>query len=893
MIGTTVSHYRIVAELGRGGMGIVYRAEDTKLNRQVALKFLPQHGLITEEQRARFTQEARTAATLNHPNICTIHSIEEGESGQFIVMEFVEGQTLRDRVSAGGLKLTDALDYGIQIAEALQEAHAKGIVHRDIKSENIIITPARRAKVMDFGLAKLRGAMKLTRTSSTIGTLAYMSPEQIQGEEVDTRADLFSFGVVLYEMLTGRMPFRGEHEAAMVYSIVNEEAEPLANYLVDAPAGLSQVIEKALEKDPAERYQSAADLAVDLKRLRRESGRVSRIGKKPVAPAQREGSETPVGSVTEPADTSPTTPVGAHRSVTLPVMGGLILAGVVLGMGLYGFLLSPSSEPLLRARFEQLTDLPGMEASPDISPDGSFIAYAKPGPGGKSDIFWQRTGGGTPLNLTEGSGTDNWAPAFSADGAQIAFRSERGGGGVFIMGATGESVRRLTDFGHNPAWAPDGKRIVVGTEGIRGPLDRGTISQLWIVDVTSGESTKIFNGDAVQPDWSPGGERIAFWGLPYGSGQRDLWTIDAEGGEPVRVTDDIHTDWCPKWSPDGRWLLFTSDRGGTMNLWRVPIDEASGRVEGDPQPVTAPAVLTGSFDIAGDGANLVFESISIRSAIRAVGFDSQREAFVGLPVPVTRGSRFVVTPQVSPDGKWIAVRSGFSPEDLFLAAVDGSQMRRLTNDIDKDRGPVWTPDGGHVVFYSSRGGRYEIWWIRPDGSGLEQLTDTPSQSLVWAPLVHPDGKRLFFIGDSGTTVTDLEPVSGQKSYVALPRLPEEDLEFTHHSISPDGLWLAGHRKRPDDTSVPGIVVYSIEKQSYTPLTNSGFDPVWLPDSRRLLFADEQGLGLVDRQTRRVKRLTIPGVDPQTLRSFTLAADGKLLFTSEIAVESDLWQAIMR
>ena len=595
----------------------------------------------------------------------------------------------------------------------------------------------------------------------------------------------------------------------------------------------------------------------------------------------------------EQAQTSLGSPGGFRRSLPVSLMGGLILAGVVLGMVLYRFLLGPSPEPVLRARFEQLTDLPGREASPDISPDGSFIAYAKPGPGGKSDIFWQRTGGGNPLNLTEGSDADNWAPAFSADGTQIAFRSERGGGGVFIMGATGESVRRLTDFGHNPAWSPDGKRIVVATEGIRGPLDRGTISQLWIVDVTTGESKKIFDGDAVQPDWSPDGERIAFWGLPYGSGQRDLWTIDAAGGEPVRVTDDIHTDWCPKWSPDGRWLFFSSDRGGTMNLWRVPIDEASGRVEGEPQPVTAPAVLAGSFGIAGDGAHLVFESISIRSAIRAVRFDSQREAFVGAPVPVTRGSRFVVTPQVSPDGKWIAVRSGFSPEDLFLAAVDGSQMRRLTNDIYKDRGPVWTPDGGHVVFYSSRGGRYEIWWIRPDGSGLEQLTDMPSQSLVWAPLVHPDGKNLFFITDSGTTVTDLEPISAQKSYVALPRFPEKDLAFTHHSISPDGLWLAGHRKRPDDTSVPGIVVYSIEKESYTLLTDIGVDPVWLPDSRRLLFADEQGLGLVDRQTRRVKRLTIPGVDPETLFSFTLAADGKSLFVSEMAVESDLWQAIMQ
>ena len=234
LIGQTVSHYNILEKLGEGGMGVVYKAEDLTLTRLVALKFLP-HGLEAHEpERARFLQEARAAAILNHPDICTIHEIAEADGQQFIVMEYVEGKTLREIVPVK--KMEDAITYAIQVAEALHEAHTHGIVHRDIKPENIMVNSKNQVKVMDFGLAKLKGSLKLTKISSTIGTLAYMAPEQIQGEQVDARSDIFSFGIVLYEMLTGHLPFRGEHEAAMVYSIVNEEPEPLQHYVPDAPS---------------------------------------------------------------------------------------------------------------------------------------------------------------------------------------------------------------------------------------------------------------------------------------------------------------------------------------------------------------------------------------------------------------------------------------------------------------------------------------------------------------------------------------------------------------------------------------------------------------------------------------------------------------------------------
>jgi len=274
MIGQTISHYKIIEKLGQGGMGIVYKAEDTRLKRIVALKFLPQHLTSTEAEQARFQQEAQAAATLNHSNICTIHAIEEYENGQFIAMEFVDGVTLRQKLPIKNLN--DTVSYAIQIGEALQEAHGKGIVHRDVKAENIMVNSKNQIKVMDFGLAKLKGSLKLTKTSSTVGTLAYMAPEQIQGGEVDSRSDIFSFGVLLFEMLTGKFPFRGEHDAAMMYSIVNEEADSLLKHRGDFSPELERIIERALEKDPADRYQHVDDLVSELRRMQKQTSRVSR-----------------------------------------------------------------------------------------------------------------------------------------------------------------------------------------------------------------------------------------------------------------------------------------------------------------------------------------------------------------------------------------------------------------------------------------------------------------------------------------------------------------------------------------------------------------------------------------------------------------------------------------
>jgi serine/threonine protein kinase len=293
MIGQTISHFHILEKLGEGGMGVVYRAEDINLKRTVALKFLPRGLEAHEPERARFLQEAQAASAINHANVCTIYEISQHEGQQFIVMECVDGKTLREMVPVQ--KIQSAIDYAIQIGEALQEAHSKGIVHRDIKTDNIMVNSKNQVKVMDFGLAKLKGSLKLTKTSSTVGTLAYMAPEQIQGAEVDARSDIFSFGVVLFEMLTGRMLFRGEHEAAMMYSILNEAPEPLQKFLPDPQADLQHLLDKALEKDPEDRYQNVGEIVHELRRIRKRTTKVHH----PLEPNKIVGAEAEIAGVTD------------------------------------------------------------------------------------------------------------------------------------------------------------------------------------------------------------------------------------------------------------------------------------------------------------------------------------------------------------------------------------------------------------------------------------------------------------------------------------------------------------------------------------------------------------------------------------------------------------------
>lgn len=493
--GCKIGTYKIERLLGSGGMGQVYLATDAKLNRKVALKILPPEFVTDIERAIRFEREAQVLSSLNHPNLVTIYEVGQLEGTHFIAMEFIEGRTLRE-MTDGGMKLKDALSIAVQVAEALAAAHAAGIIHRDIKPDNIMVRNDGYAKVLDFGLAKLNevrssttdAGADYTQPGIVMGTLAYMSPEQATGEAIDQRTDIWSLGVVLYELLTGETPFRQDVRLATINAILNTDPDSVRSSNAALPADLDRIISRALEKDRELRYQTASDFRADLRRVLREIDSDG-SGVEKIMVARKRRSRRILGLVA--------------------AMLAVIVASSLLTWQL---LKTRSKGPdWSRATHTQLTDHSGIEFFPSLSPDGKTFIYASKQEG-NYDLFLQRVGGKNPTNLTKDSPRDDTQPSFSPDGEHIAFRSEREPAGLYVMEATGENTRRIVDVGFNPAWSPDGKEIVFSTASRELPDVRNTrSSSLWIVNLASGAKRLLSNEDAMQPQWSPHNKRIAYW----------------------------------------------------------------------------------------------------------------------------------------------------------------------------------------------------------------------------------------------------------------------------------------------------------------------------------------------------------------------------------------------
>ena len=874
-INKKIATYRVEKMLGIGGMGEVYLADDEKLNRKVALKLLPAEYISNDERVKRFEVEARAIAKLNHPGIVTVFDVGNYEGVNYIATEFVEGRTLRDLIG-GRFKMRNIILNSIQICDALAAAHKAGIIHRDIKPENVMIRKDGYAKILDFGLAKLTDIaghtirdFSATSKGVIIGTPAYMSPSQISDESVDHRTDLWSAGVVLYEFLTGKNPFKGKNRQATFQAVLSKEVPPPSSLNPEVPPELDAVLLKMLKKDRDEGYQSALELRADLKRILREH--------------DSSGSWTRSGEAAKPLQ---------RRPKLIYVAGAaLLLIAAVATAGAY-FYYSRTSSPSeaidwKNAKSVPLTDQPGIEYFPSISPDGKDFVYAAQ-ENGVFHIFSQRIGSKKREDLTPGSSSDDTQPAYSPDGASIAFRSEREPKGIYVMSSTGEDLRHVSDLGYHPSWSPDGREIVVASFGRDQPTTRANPgSTLSVIDVSGGGKRELAKVEASFPAWSPNSHRIAYWFYTGTFGRRDIATIPAKGGEPVVIAKDFAvSNWNPVWSPDGKHLYFVSSKAGNMNFWRVQIDEQTGRQLSEPEAVTTPSRYSRHLSFSRDGKRLIYVQTDDTANIQGVDFDLAAGKPVGQPFWITQGDREVSRAELSPDGTQFVMRL-VRPmqDDLATVSRDGRTWRDVTNDEPFERYVRWSPDGKRIAMMSDRNGGGQVWVGNADGTGLRQLTFYESSEVATGfPVWSPDGGRLSVYFNGRTYILDLRLERPDTSAEILPENPGR--RFVGWDWSPDGTMLLGVIPA-EPGKVRYIGYYAFESKSYVPVipVPEGIG-AWLPDSRRFVYSIGSQLFLADIVTKETHEIFAnPLVD---IRSPFVSRDGKLLYYTAGNNESDIW-----
>ncbi len=873
-INKKISTYRIERLLGAGGMGEVYLAYDEKLDRKVALKILPSEFLTNDERVKRFELEARAIAKLNHPGIVTVYDVGNFEGVNFIATEFVEGKTLRDLMD-GEFKIRNIILNSIQICDALAAAHAEGIIHRDIKPENIMIRKDGYAKILDFGLAKLTDTgvntirdMFATTKGVIIGTPAYMSPAQVTDDKVDHRTDLWSCGVVMYEFLAGKNPFKGTNKQETFHNILSIDPAPCSTHNPVVPPEVDRLLAKLISKRPDDGYQTAAELRTDLKAVQRDlesvhswsgSGRMFRTSSGPDRP----------------------TIIALSAST-------LLLATVLVGIYYFATLTEPTNLiDWASANNINITDQSGVEYFPSLSSDARYIVYAAQ-ENGQFDIFRQEVGTRERQNLTAGSEEDDTQPAFSPNGDYVAFRSERlSQRGVYVVPASGGEPRLVSDTGYHPSWSPDGSEIVVSSFGRDQPTVRSTNSRhaLTIISVSTGLRRELANVEASFPAWSPNGHRIAYWFYTGTFGRRDIATIPAAGGEPVLVAKDFAvSNWNPVWSPDGKYLYFVSSRSGNQNFWRVRIDETSGAVMGQPEAIITPSSYSRHLAFSKDGKRLAYVRTSNTANIQGVDFDTASGKVTGQPFWITQGDRELSRAELSSDNSHFVARLiGRTQDDLISVTRDGKQWKEITNDEPFDRYVRWSPDGKRIAFSSDRNGGSQVWVANADGSGSKQLTfDTTLPTGPGFPVWSPDGSRLAVYFGGPTLLLDPNRTQTEQTPESIDR--DSRYRIVVWDWSPDGTKLLGVIADGDKRH---IGYYSLETKTYEILLENSDDIAsWLPDSRRIVYGDGNSVYLIDTVTKeRTKVVENPEVQ---IRSPFISRDGKLLYYTAGNAESDIW-----
>ena len=765
VLGTTLLHYQIVEKLGEGGMGVVYKARDTHLDRFVALKVLPHDRVANEERKRRFIQEAKAASALNHPNIVTIYDIATDRDVTFIAMEFIPGKALSDAIPRQGLPLPQVLNYAAQIADGLAKAHQAGIIHRDLKPGNIMIGDDGRVRILDFGLAKLTdpviGSEDATHTMANepapktdegivLGTVAYMSPEQAEGRKVDTRTDIFSFGVVLYEMITGRKPFTGQTRLATMSAILKEPPKPLSDAAPGVPPDLERLVDRCLRKDPDRRWQNMPDVRISLLEMHEDSA----SGKLPLAPSS----------------------AGAR-----PLFGKLwIYAAAVLLLAAFAAGWAMLRKPAQQASKDlipiPLTVYPGDQRDPAFSPDGNQVAFSWGPEGGVTHMFVKVVGAGDPVQLTNTPYADRMSQ-WSPDGKWIAFTREGNGPRAIIaIPALGGPEKTISPALFHASWTPDSQWIVVGVSG-----------SLYLAPLQGGER-KLLLGP-VDPRHPCSAGSISPDGHSLAAVCRSLYVVPLSDGYAVKGMPRMVApeDWSvPSWSwtPDSKELVFIrsvgdANLGGDSFMYRVAIDG------GAPQRIEYAGNNPWYLDVARRGYRLAYTRL--KRDINLYRAELDPDGTLKRPGErIASSSRTEMDAQYSPDGSRIAFTSNRSgPDEIWIAASDGRNQVQLTNSVTPlgTSSPRWSPDGTMIAYTSRAAGQNatDIFVVSASGGAPHRITDDPAADL--RPYWSGDGKWIYFTSNrGGATGLWKVPSTGGTATLVSTRVGPTGAE------SPDGKW---------------------------------------------------------------------------------------------------------